>query len=257
MPQPLFRAEVIEARRQRWLGPVVLDTPPLLRALLALVVAALLLGLGFAATADYSRRTRAAGVLVPDRGLVTVLAPAAGVVEGVEADEGDPVAAGRVLVRLAAPAASDLAGDALSAADAGLDERMRAAREQQAAQEALLQVRLDSVHAQQAQITDERMRLAAEHAARAGQRALAAESLARLEPAASSSGRKRQMAAVTREVAAFLQNTPAICRASYIAPCLYALFDRGKLGAMWVAITETRGLRQREARLSGVLAAAG
>ena len=27
MSQPLFRAEVIEARRQRWLGPVVLDTP--------------------------------------------------------------------------------------------------------------------------------------------------------------------------------------------------------------------------------------
>lgn len=87
--------------------------------------------------------------------------------------------------------------------------------------------------------------------------ALAAEALARLEPAASASGRKRQMAAVTREVATFLQNTPAICRASYIAPCLYALFDKGKLGAMWSSITETRGLRQREARLSGVLATAG
>ncbi|MDP3315103.1 MAG: hypothetical protein Q8M47_03450 [Devosia sp.] len=43
----------------------------------------------------------------------------------------------------------------------------------------------------------------------------------------------------------------------HIAPCLYALFERGKLGAMWSAVTETRGLRQREARLSGVLAAAG
>lgn len=87
--------------------------------------------------------------------------------------------------------------------------------------------------------------------------ALAAEALARLEPAESVSGRKRQMAAVTREVATFLQNTPAICRASYIAPCLYALFDKGKLAEMWAAVTETRGLRQREARLSGVLAAAG
>lgn len=87
--------------------------------------------------------------------------------------------------------------------------------------------------------------------------ALAAEALAKLEPAESPSGRKRQMAAVTRQVATFLQNTPAICRASYIAPCLYALFERGKLGAMWSAVTDTRGLRQREARLSGVLAAAG
>jgi DNA topoisomerase-1 len=87
--------------------------------------------------------------------------------------------------------------------------------------------------------------------------AMAAEALAKLEPAESASGRKRQMAAVTRQVATFLQNTPAICRASYVAPCLYALFDKGKLGAMWSAVTETHGLRQREARLSGVLAAAG
>jgi DNA topoisomerase-1 len=85
--------------------------------------------------------------------------------------------------------------------------------------------------------------------------ALAAEALAKLEPAESASGRKRQMASVTRQVAAFLQNTPAICRASYIAPCLYALFDKGKLGAMWASVTaDTRGLKQREARLSGVLA---
>lgn len=87
--------------------------------------------------------------------------------------------------------------------------------------------------------------------------ALAAEALAKLEPAESVSGRKRQMAAVTKQVATFLQNTPAICRASYIAPCLYALFDKGKLGAIWSAVTDTRGLRQREARLSGVLAVVG
>jgi len=87
--------------------------------------------------------------------------------------------------------------------------------------------------------------------------ALAAEELAKLTPAESASGRKRQMAEVTRQVATFLQNTPAICRASYVAPCLYALFDKGKLGEMWRAVTDTRGLRQREARLSSVLASAG
>jgi DNA topoisomerase-1 len=88
--------------------------------------------------------------------------------------------------------------------------------------------------------------------------ALAAEAMARLEPAESVSGRKRQMAAVTRQVATFLQNTPAICRASYVAPCLYALFDKGKLGEMWASVAvDTHGLRQREARLSGVLASAG
>ncbi len=40
--------------------------------------------------------------------------------------------------------------------------------------------------------------------------ALAAEALAKLERAESASARKRQMAEVTKQVAAFLQNTPAI-----------------------------------------------
>ncbi len=88
--------------------------------------------------------------------------------------------------------------------------------------------------------------------------ALAAEALAKLEPAESVSGRRRQMAMVTKAVAAFLQNTPAICRASYVAPCLYALFDKGRLAAMWAAGGDgAAGIRQREARLASVLAAAG
>lgn len=181
MSQPLFRAEVIEARRQRWLGPVVLDTPPLLRVLLALLLAALALALGFAATADYSRRTRVAGVLVPDRGLVTLLAPAAGVVDGVEAEEGEPVAAGVVLVRLASPAASDLARDGLAAAESAFAERRSAVLEGLAAQRGLLGLRRGSLQAQRLQFDEERGRMAAEHAARVEQRALSAQALARLQ----------------------------------------------------------------------------
>jgi DNA topoisomerase-1 len=59
-------------------------------------------------------------------------------------------------------------------------------------------------------------------------------------------------------VAAFLQNTPAISRQSYIAPCLFKLFDSGRLADLWAAATGGRnGLRQREARLEAVLAVAG
>lgn len=88
--------------------------------------------------------------------------------------------------------------------------------------------------------------------------ALAAESLAKLQPSESVSGRKRQMAQVTKQVAAFLQNTPAICRASYVAPCLYALFDSGRLGSLWAeGGAGANGVRQREVRLAAVLAAAG
>lgn len=86
--------------------------------------------------------------------------------------------------------------------------------------------------------------------------ALAAEVLARLELADSMSARKRQMASVIRQVAAFLQNTPAVCRTSYIAPCLFALFERGKLAPLWDEGGKgSDGIRQREVRLAAVLAA--
>ncbi|MDB5538917.1 MAG: hypothetical protein JWQ89_644 [Devosia sp.] len=88
--------------------------------------------------------------------------------------------------------------------------------------------------------------------------ALAGEALAKLEPAESASARKRQMAAVTRQVAEFLQNTPAISRASYIAPCLFALFEKRRLAEMWALGGEgANGVKQREVRLAAVLAAAG
>lgn len=88
--------------------------------------------------------------------------------------------------------------------------------------------------------------------------ALAGEALAKLEPGQSVTARKRQLAAVTRQVATFLQNTPAICRASYIAPCLYALFEKGRLAAMWQAGGDgANGVKQREVRLAAVLEAAG
>ncbi|MEO8882895.1 MAG: DNA topoisomerase IB [Devosia sp.] len=87
--------------------------------------------------------------------------------------------------------------------------------------------------------------------------ALAAEELAAIEPGKSMSARKRQMMTVTRSVADFLRNTPAISRKSYIAPCLFKLFDDGRLQLLWENSTGgAGGLRQRERRLGQVLAVA-
>jgi DNA topoisomerase-1 len=88
--------------------------------------------------------------------------------------------------------------------------------------------------------------------------AIAAEELAALEPGSSISARKRQMTTVTRTVADFLRNTPAISRKSYIAPCLFKLFDDGQLQVLWANSSGgAAGLKQRERRLSQVLAAVG
>lgn len=181
MPQPLFRPEVVQARRQSWLGPVVLGTPPGLRLLMGLLFTAVAAAAVFLVQADYSRRTRAAGLLVPDLGLVTLLAPTAGVVEALPVAEGDAVLAGGLLVRLAAPASSELAGDALAAADAALAARLEAAAEQHRAQAALLEVGLAAAHAQRAMLREERARLADELDARRRQRGLSAAALARLK----------------------------------------------------------------------------
>jgi DNA topoisomerase-1 len=88
--------------------------------------------------------------------------------------------------------------------------------------------------------------------------ALAAEALAKLKPGPSVSARKRQVAGVTKTVAEFLRNTPAITRKSYIAPCLFAMFEKATLAELWAAAAERHDwLRVREARLAAVLATVG
>ncbi|MDB5562984.1 MAG: hypothetical protein JWN11_2402 [Hyphomicrobiales bacterium] len=89
--------------------------------------------------------------------------------------------------------------------------------------------------------------------------AMAAETLAELPPGQSQSARKRQMAGVTKKVAEFLRNTPAISRKSYIAPCLFRLFDDGQLQVLWASGSRVAGagVRLREKRLSEILSAMG
>lgn len=85
--------------------------------------------------------------------------------------------------------------------------------------------------------------------------ALAAEALAVMERGESMSARRRQMTQVATEVSQFLRNTPSICRKSYIAPCLFKLFDQGKLADLWAVPVRARaGLKTRENRLAAVLA---
>lgn len=181
MSEALFRSEVVQARRAAWLGEVVLDTPPRLRLALALLVLALALALAFVASADYGRRTRVAGQLVPDRGLVTVLAPGPGVVDRVAVEEGGAVGAGDVLVQLASAGGSELAPDPLAGALADVDAREQAAAAVLAAQRDLAQRRAESAAAQHDRLGEERERLVAEAMAQEAQLTLAREALARME----------------------------------------------------------------------------
>jgi DNA topoisomerase-1 len=59
--------------------------------------------------------------------------------------------------------------------------------------------------------------------------AAAASILRAQDPAESEAGRRRQVVAVMKEVAAMLGNTPAVCRKSYVHPRLVEAFQSGEL----------------------------
>jgi len=79
----LFRREVVEARRTKWIGHVSLAQPVKLwwLGLFAMVIAALMIG--FLTFGEYTRRTRVMGQLVPSSGLVTMTAPVSGLLSRV------------------------------------------------------------------------------------------------------------------------------------------------------------------------------
>lgn len=93
----LFRPEALEAQRQQWLGRVQLVRPLSLSVLTAGVLLVAVLLVAFLTLAQYTRKATAAGVLVPDRGLIRLVPAAAGTVLERRITEGQTVQAGDVL----------------------------------------------------------------------------------------------------------------------------------------------------------------
>ncbi|MFZ5637718.1 MAG: HlyD family secretion protein [Pseudomonadota bacterium] len=119
----LFRKEVMEARRNGWLGGISLAQPVRFRliawAAVAIAIAILLL-LVFG---SYTRRSHVEGRLQPVQGLATVVAPTAGVVTSIGAGEGANVDAGQALASVAIPRTIRTAGDAGAALSEQLARR--------------------------------------------------------------------------------------------------------------------------------------
>ncbi len=90
----LFRLEAVDHQRQRFHGTVVLARPwsfAAITALLTLLVFALLV---FAWKAGFTRKEVVTGIVVPDRGLIRLVAPQAGRVQEVKVAAGQVVQAG-------------------------------------------------------------------------------------------------------------------------------------------------------------------
>jgi membrane fusion protein len=107
----LFRHEVLAERRTQWLGPVLLEprVSHRLSMLVSVAAAAAILCILFLGT--YTRKERISGWLMPEKGIVRVLPPQAGVVTGIKVKEGQAVAKGDPLLALS----SDVESEALGA----------------------------------------------------------------------------------------------------------------------------------------------
>lgn len=156
--RPLFRPEAVDAQRQQWLGGVQLVRPLGLAWVTAGVVCVVVAFGVFLALAQYTRKTTANGVVVPDRGLIRLVPSAPGTVLERRVAEGQSVRAGDVLFVLAFERPL-LAADAQDQVRRSLDERRRSLAETARAQLALtgsqrtaLDRRLAALEAELAQI---------------------------------------------------------------------------------------------------------
>ncbi len=125
MNQSLFRHEVFAERQTQWLGTVLLApqlSHRLFTAFAVLTTAAILALLFFA---DYTRKARISGWLVPQQGLVRVFAPQPGVVTELHVKEGAEVRKGERLLVLSA----ELQSTALGATQTEIARRLAARRD--------------------------------------------------------------------------------------------------------------------------------
>jgi membrane fusion protein len=176
----LFRPEVVEGRRQEWLGSIRLIRPVSFSALVALVAVTAVVAGTYLSLGEYTRKARVGGFLVPDHGVIRLVPPQPATVVERHVAEGQVVKRGDVLFVLSMERAT-LRGDAQASIQASLAARERSlqsSNEQQkqlmAAQAAALQRQIGDIRAEQVQID-------AEAALQHQRLALAQQAQARLE----------------------------------------------------------------------------
>lgn len=120
----LFRPEALEHRQRAWIGEIQVLRPLALHVLtFFVVVAALALG-AFLFFAHYTTKARVTGVLIPDRGVIRLMPPAAAGVAERRVQEGQTVRRDDVLFVLSVDRET-AAGNTQIAVQASLAERER------------------------------------------------------------------------------------------------------------------------------------
>lgn len=96
----LFRQEVFEAKRDTWLGQIVLIRPISFAWLTLAVVLLAMAVLAFLVWGEYTRKAKVSGYVVPSLGLIKIAAQQTGLITDLRVKEGQHVAEGEVLAVL-------------------------------------------------------------------------------------------------------------------------------------------------------------
>ena len=174
----LFRRESVEHRQRQWLGSIQLIRPPSFAVLTGFAVCTVLAVAAWLVLGEYTRKARVSGYLVPDRGVVRLVAPQNAVVLQSHVAEGRVVHAGDVLFVLSVAQAT-AGGDTQRVIETTLGARERSlvasAQEVDArleARRAALARQIDAMRGELAQmgvegeLQDQRLALAREAQAR-------------------------------------------------------------------------------------------
>jgi membrane fusion protein len=93
----LFRKEVLDHKRDTWLGEILLSRPTSFTVLTILSLCIAFSVLGYLVWGEYTKKSRASGYLVPDQGLIKIYPQQAGAIAVLRAKEGQLVKRGEVL----------------------------------------------------------------------------------------------------------------------------------------------------------------
>ncbi len=144
----LFRQEVFDAKRDTWLGQIVLIRPISFTFLTIATIALAAAVLVFLFLGEYTRKAKVAGYIVPNQGLIKVAPQQAGVIAELRVKEGQLVVQGEVLALLNSERATAGGG-----VQAGFGKQIAVRRDSLLAD----REKIDTLYAQQARALNERL----------------------------------------------------------------------------------------------------
>jgi membrane fusion protein len=177
---PLFRSEAIENRQRDWLGSIQLIRPVSLTFLTVFVVIVAVAVASYLALGHYTRKARISGYLVPDRGVIRLMAPQSATVVESHVAEGRSVLRGDVLFVLEV-GQTTLNGDTQTAVQSSLAARQLSLQGATRQRTQLTQSQLDAIDAQVVDMRREIDSMAVESDLQRQRLALAQEAQAQYE----------------------------------------------------------------------------